>query len=370
MSFLTFPDVTSFPDFADHKKIVEINDPQSGLIGFIAVHSTSLGPSLGGCRVYPYASREAAITDVLRLSRGMTYKSALAGLPLGGGKAVIIADPRSQKTPELMQAFGRAIDALKGTYITAEDVGSTENDMVEIGKFTQYVSGLPHHKGVGGNPSPYTAYGIFCGMRAAVRHRLGTDDFSGITVAVQGLGAVGYALAKKLHTHGANIIACDVNSDRLDMAKAEMNGLRQVSLDEIYEVACDVFAPCAMGAVINDKTIQKLKAKIIAGGANNQLADNLKHDEMLKDRHILYAPDYALNSGGVTLVGYEYFQSSGYNPFAHPLTQETVMAHIENIDQTMIRIFTIAEKEGCTTGKAADRLAEKIFKRSENNNDV
>lgn len=364
-------DVSAHPQFDQHERVVYFEDQATGLKSIIAVHNTRLGPGLGGCRIYPYNNIQEAEHDVLRLSRGMTYKSALAGLPLGGGKAVIIADPRRDKTEAMMESFGRAVDYMEGTYVTAEDVGTAESDMIAIARHTRHVTGLPSAEGhivgdqggVCGNPSPVTAYGVFCGLKASVKHAFGRDDMQGLTVAVQGLGAVGYALCQYLHRAGARLIVADVNRDAVVRAEQEFSGsVMSVPATDILMQQADILAPCAMGAVLNDETIPLIKARIVGGAANNQLAAP-SHDAMLKSMGILYAPDYAINSGGVTSVGYEYFIKSGVqNPYSYPLTMDSMTQHVERIYDTLLTIFDIAETENVPTGVAADRLAERRFK--------
>src|SRR5690606_11634367 len=254
---------------AGHEQVTFFYDEKTGLKAIVAIHSTALGPALGGCRVWPYESEAAALNDVLRLSRAMTYKNSAMGLPLGGGKAVIIADSRADKTPELFEAFGRAVERLGGRYITAEDVGTEPDDMVAVRRHTRHVAGLPD---TSGDPSPATAFGVYNGIRAALKHAFGDDDLRGRRVAVQGLGAVGMHLCRYLHEDGAELIVTDIAQKRIDQAVSEMNA-RAVGSDEIYDVECDVFAPCALGAVVNDATLPRFKAKVIAGSANNQLAE-------------------------------------------------------------------------------------------------
>lgn len=364
----TVLDLTNDPQFDNHEEIVLFEDDRTGLQALIAVHNTNLGPSLGGCRIFPYGSLEDAIHDVLRLSRGMTYKSALAGLPLGGGKAVIIADARKQKNPAMMEQFGAAVESMQGRYITAEDIGTVEDDMIAVARSTRHVTGLPElphgTDGVSGNPSPVTAYGTFCAIKAALRHRLGHETMSGLTFAIQGLGAVGYALAKHIYESDGRLIVADVNKAALEKAQAEFGDRVQVvPPDQILFQPCDVLSPCAMGAVLNDTAIPGIHARIIAGAANNQLGSK-RHDQMLKDRGILYAPDYAANSGGVTSVGYEYFWRTEQNPYKYPLTMDTMRAHVGKIHGTMLEIFDMAKAENIPTGEAADKLAEKIFRKA------
>lgn len=356
------PDVLNkFPDYDAHERIRRIEDPATGLIAFIGVHNRNLGPALGGCRMRSYESEAEAIRDVLRLSRGMTYKNALAGLPLGGGKAVIIGDPFKVKTPDLMQAMGRAVESLKGEYITAEDSGTGEADMEFIANETKHVVGMvkPGSE-LGGNPSPVTAWGVYSGIKAAVRKRHGSDDVKGLRVSVQGLGAVGYDLCRLLHKDGAELIVTDVRPAILEQAKAEMKGTEVVAPDAIFAAEADVFAPCALGAQINETTIPQLKVGIIGGAANNQMA-TFADEGRVADRGILYVPDYAINAGGVIAVAYELFENSGQNPYPYALTRQAMMDHVGQIGQTIERIFALAEAQGVTPGRAADRLAESIF---------
>ncbi|HRK97890.1 MAG: Glu/Leu/Phe/Val dehydrogenase [Alphaproteobacteria bacterium] len=358
-------EVSNHPSFDNHEQIVMFEDETTGLQAIIAVHNTNLGASLGGCRIYPYAELDDAINDVLRLSKGMTYKSALAGLPLGGGKAVIIGNPRQIKSADMMQVFGEAVEQMDGSYITAEDVGSTEADMIEIAKSTSYVAGLPEigdGEGVAGNPSPVTAYGVYCGLKACAREKYGDPSLSGRKVAIQGMGSVGYALAEYLVKDGVELFIADIHADVLDTAKDQFG--QQITIlnpSEIHKADVDIFAPCAMGAGLNDWTIPEIKAGIIGGAANNQLAE-YRHDQMLKDRGIVYAPDYAINSGGITSVGYEYFWRTKRNPYSYELTHDTMMAHVARIEETLGRIFTLSDNKGIATGESSDQLAEEIFK--------
>jgi leucine dehydrogenase len=358
-------DLAAHPSFDTHEQVVHFEDTGLGLSAIIAVHNTNLGPSLGGCRIYPYAAFDDAVNDVLRLSKGMTYKSALAGLPLGGGKAVIIGNPKAIKSSDFMARFGEAIESLGGAYITAEDVGSTEQDMIAISKTTSYVAGLPPEDEspdhVAGNPSPVTAYGVYCGLKACAKNKFGSADLKGRRVAIQGLGAVGYALAEYLAKEGANMIVADLNAGTIDKAKQAFGSLVNIGdVQTIHASDVDIFAPCAMGASLNDKTIPELRAEIIGGAANNQLAET-RHDKMLKERGILYAPDYAINSGGITSVGYEYFDRTGRNPYSYPLTRAALNTHVENIAATLDKIFAISKTQDIGTGAAADQLAEEIF---------
>lgn len=347
-------------DYDAHQKIVHVQDGDTGLNAFIAVHNSNLGPALGGCRMVRYATEKDALRDVLRLSRGMTYKNALAGLPLGGGKSVLIGDAYKDKTPAMMRAMGRAVEALGGLYVTAEDSGTGVEDMQLIAQETKYVVGLPPETDLGGDPSPYTAYGVFIGIRAAVARRYGSDNLSGLRVAVQGLGHVGYELCRLLHEQGAELVVTDIRDAVLEQARADYKNLTVVSSDEIFTAEANVFAPCALGAQINDATIPQLKVDIIAGAANNQIA--LPHNgQQVADRGILYVPDYVLNAAGVISAGYEYFWRSGNNPYQYELNRKNLMAHIERIGVTLNRIFNIADARGITPGRAADELAEEIF---------
>ncbi len=353
----------------DHHETVRrfLLGPDTETVAIVAVHNTNLGPALGGCRFYPYADENAALTDVLRLSRGMTYKNAMAGLPLGGGKAVIIGNPRTDKTEEMMSDLGDGVESFEGKYVTAEDSGTTEEDMLVMSKKTEHVTGLPpeyfHGKDfgeLGGNPSPLTALGCYRGIRAAVHHRYGGDALMGLKVSVQGIGAVGLELCKLLKQDGVELFVTDINQANLDRAKAELGEITIVAPDEIYEVEAEVFAPCAMGGVLNDDTIPCLKAHIVAGAANNQLL-KAHHDIQLLDKNILYVPDYVINAGGVICVGYEYFRKSGYNPLDFDITRESMVAHVERIGQTVTDVLSYATAHHLGTGEAADKLAEEKF---------
>jgi len=342
--------VFSARDFSAHEQVVFAHDAASGLKAIIAIHNTRLGPALGGCRMWPYASEEEAVIDALRLSRGMSYKSALAGLPLGGGKSVIIGDSRSQKTPALMQAMGRAVEQLAGRYIVAEDVGTSTPDMTEIRKQTKHVVGLAPDQGGSGDPSPATAWGCFLGLKQAVQHQLKTSDLEGLTVAVQGLGNVGQHLCHLLHEAGAKLIVADIRPESVEKIVSAC-GARAVGTSEILAVEADVLAPCALGAILNDASIAQLKTKIIAGSANNQLAE-ARHGQTLRERGILYCPDYAINAGGVINVCYEHLSGpGGYN-------RDKAYAHIGKIAGTMQAIFDLAAQQDIPTSLAADRLAE------------
>jgi len=343
-------DVFSSPDFDHHEQVVMASDAETGLKAIIAIHSTHRGPALGGCRMWAYASETEAVRDALRLSRGMSYKSSLAGLPLGGGKSVIIGDARTTKTPALMEAMGRAVERLAGRYVVAEDVGTNTEDMASIRKHTRHVSGVLPEQGGSGDPSPATAWGVFNGLKQAVKHKLKTDSLEGVHVAVQGLGHVGYYLAEHLHKAGARLTVTDIRPENLERAVQEL-GATAIDPDRIYGVDAEVFAPCALGAVVNDSTLPQFRFKIIAGAANNQLAE-ARHGFILLERGVLYTPDYALNAGGVINVGYEYISGpNGYD-------RDKAWAHINRIPDTIARIFALADAEGIPTSLAADRLAE------------
>lgn len=347
--------VFSLSDFADHEQVVFVSDDKSGLKAIIAVHNSNLGPALGGCRMWPYASEEEAIRDVLRLSRGMTYKSAMANLKLGGGKSVIIGNPRTQKTPELLAAFARALEQLNGRYIAAEDSGTSVADMKTMTQFTRHVAGIhdkPSDAGTrSGDPSPATAYGTFIGIKAAVKERLGRDSLEGLRVAVQGVGNVGFDLARQLKAAGAQLWVTDIHREPLLQAGKEL-GATVVAPEEVFGLDVDVFAPCALGAILNDATIPQLKASIVAGAANNQLAEP-RHGVELMKRGILYAPDYVINAGGIIDV---YHERIGFDRAA-------LIKHIEGIEDNLMEIFERARKEERPTGEVADAIAEERFKR-------
>ncbi len=352
--------VFSHKEFDQHEHVSFFTCPKTGLKAIIAVHNTNLGPALGGCRMWAYENDEQALNDVLRLSRGMTYKSAITGLPLGGGKSVIIGDARKIKTPELMQEMGRAVDTFGGKYIIAEDVNTTVEDMNNIHKKTEHVVGISHDGQGSGDPSPTTAYGVYVGLKAAVRFKMGKEDVKGIKVAVQGLGNVGYNLCKLLHNDGAILFVTDINTDRVQQAVNEF-GATAVALNDIYDVDADVFAPCALGAILNDDTIARLKVSVIAGAANNQLAE-FRHGKAVADRKILYAPDYLINAGGIINV---YFEYAARQP-GKSYTRDEVLVHVNKIDETATMIFKKAEQEGIPTSEAADRIAEERFKAVKN----
>ena len=347
--------VFTHPEFDGHELVAHHHDRATGLRAIIAVHSTRLGKGLGGCRMWPYASEVEAVTDVLRLSRGMTYKAAMAGLPQGGGKSVILGDPRRDKSPEMMRAMGRFVHTLGGRYVVAEDSGTGVADIRLMAEHTPYVGGLADEKSVAagrtGDPSPATAYGVFVGLQAAVRAQLGRDQLNGLQVAIQGLGNVGYRLAAHLHEAGAKLWVTDLHTPAVERCAQEF-GATPVSMDAIFGVDVDVFAPCALGAILNDSSIPQLKAKVIAGAANNQLAES-RHDRLLAQRGILYAPDYVINAGGIIDIFYEGPQYD----------QAKVKAHLDRIRETLATIFERARSGGQPTGEIADRMAEERFKK-------
>ncbi|WP_275287608.1 Glu/Leu/Phe/Val family dehydrogenase [Halomonas elongata] len=342
--------VFSHPEFDHHQRIVFGSDAESGLRAIIAIHDTRRGPALGGLRIFPYTSDDEALTDVLRLSRGMTYKSALADLPLGGGKAVIIADPRRDKTPALLRAMGRLVDSLNGDYITAEDSGSSEADMRVIAETTEHVGGLGQD-GVSGDPSPFTARGVFCAMRSAVRHGLGRDDVDGLRVAIQGVGHVGAHLARQLHEAGARLVMTDVDRDALGRI-AESLDAEVTTPDDIVDADVDVFAPCAMGAALSGPVVERLKARVVCGAANNQLASP-EVAGLLKARGILYTPDYVANAGGVIEIAWQR---------RHDYRRDDVMSHIAGIETTLDEIFDRAHREQADPTSVADALARERFR--------
>ncbi|MGV3487703.1 MAG: Leu/Phe/Val dehydrogenase [Tuberibacillus sp.] len=339
-------EIMKYMEKYDYEQLVVCQDKESGLKAFICIHDTTLGPALGGLRMWTYESEEAAIEDALRLARGMTYKNAAAGLNLGGGKTVIMGDPRKDKNEAMFRALGRFIQGLNGRYITAEDVGTTVEDMDIIHEETDYVTGISTAFGSSGNPSPVTAYGVYKGMKAAAKVAFGSDSLEGKTVAVQGVGNVAYALCEYLHKEGANLILTDINEEALNRA-VNAFGAKAVAPNDIYGVDCDIFAPCALGAIINDETIPLLKAKVIAGSANNQLRDE-RHGDIIHEKGIIYAPDYVINAGGVINVADELV---GYN-------RERALKKVEGLYDNLMKIFAISEQEGIPTYKAADRMAE------------
>jgi leucine dehydrogenase len=339
-------------DFANHEQVVHACDPDSGLRAIIAIHDTTLGPAVGGCRIHPYADETAALADVLRLSQGMTFKAAVAGVSFGGGKMVVIADPRRDKTPALLHAIGMAIERFGGRYITGEDVGTSAGDMAVIGEVTDAVMGKPESLGGSGDPSPRTALGCFAGIAASMRHRLGRTSLDGLRVAVQGLGNVGWNLCRLLAAAGAELVVADVRADRVGDA-VKTFGATGVPPEAIYAVPADVLAPCALGAVINDATMPVLAAPIIAGGANNQLADERRHGAALRERGILYAPDYVINAGGLIQLAVE---RSG-------MDWAEVDRRVRAIGDTLAELFVRADRAGVPTAAAAREIAEERLAR-------
>jgi leucine dehydrogenase len=333
--------------FDNHEQIVFCNDKDTGLKAIIGIHNTVLGPALGGTRMWKYTNEWEALNDVLRLSRGMTYKSAISGLNLGGGKAVIIGDSKVDKTPEMIAKFGQYVNSLSGKYITAEDVGTTTADMDLIRKHTEYVTGISEAIGGSGNPSPVTAYGVYMGMKAAAKYKFGTDNLDGKRVLVQGIGHVGETLVDYLTAEGAKVVISDINEERLKEI-GNKYGAKIYAGDDLYGADVDIYAPCALGATINDDTIGKLKAQVIAGAANNQLANEIKHGQMLKDRGILYAPDFLINAGGIINV---YAEIVKYD-------KAEAMRKTENIYNTTLEIFDYADANNITTHEAAFKIAQ------------
>ena len=331
----------------DYEQVVFCQDKTSGLKAIIAIHDTTLGPALGGCRMWPYKTEEEALVDALRLARGMTYKNAAAGLSIGGAKTVIIGDPKKDKSEALFRALGRYIEGLNGRYITAEDVNTTVEDMNYIFEETNYVTGSSAAKDGSGNPSPKTALGVLYAMKATAKEVYGSDSLEGKTVSVQGVGNVSYSLCEMLHEEGAKLIVTDINQNSVDLAVKNF-GATAVGIDEIYSVDADIFCPCALGGVLNDETIPQLKVKAVCGSANNQLLDIEKHGKLIEEAGIVYAPDYIVNSGGVINVAQEL---SGYD-------EEKANNKIKDVYNQMKKVFEIAKNENITTAIAADRLAE------------
>jgi len=347
----------NFPTFSllgerEHEQIVMCSQPDAGLKAIIAVHNTSLGPALGGVRMWPYESEKDAIRDVLRLSRGMTYKAAISGLNLGGGKAVIIGDPHKDKTEALFRTFGRYVDSLGGRYITAEDVGIEVQDMEWVFSETKYVTGIPKELGGSGDPSPITAYGVYMGMKACVRKAYGTDSLEGIRVAIQGAGHVASHLADYISKEGAKIYITDIYSDKAEET-AKKTGAEVVDPDDIYNVDAEIFSPCALGGILNDDTIPNFKCDIIAGAANNVLDIEERHGEMLLERGILYAPDYVINAGGLINVSGEL---EGYN-------EKRAHQKASRIYDTILDILNYSEDNNTPTLAASNILAEERIRK-------
>lgn len=331
-----------------HEQVVFCHDEATGLKAIIAIHNTVLGPALGGTRMWNYANEQEALTDVLRLSRGMTFKAAISGLNLGGGKAVIIGNASTQKTEAFLRRFGKFVNSLNGKYITAEDVNMKTSDMEYINMETKHVTGLPESMGGGGDPSPVTAFGVYMGMKATARHVFGTDSLEGKRIGVQGVGQVGMHLVEYLKKEGAQIFITDLFADKVK-SLATRFGVTGIAQDDIYDLDMDIYAPCALGATLNDDTIPRLRCAMVAGAANNQLKDEVKHGYMLIDRSIAYAPDFLINAGGLINV---------YNEYLGHYNRERVFAQAEKIYQTCTNILELASAERISTQEAAIRLAQ------------
>jgi len=340
------------PDFDAHEVLHFVHDHATGLNAIIAIHSTHLGPSAGGCRFWHYAEEEQAITDALRLSRGMSYKNAMAGLPLGGGKSVILADEAHTKSPELLAAFGRAVDSLGGRYVTAEDVGMSVKDMVEVSRQTKYVAGLPAAGGVGGDPGPHTSLGVFLGLKAAVRQALGKDDVAGLHIALQGAGSVATGVALHAAAEGARLSIADIDPAKAktlaDAAKGAV-----VAPDEILSLDADVLSPNALGGIFDERTIPTVRAQVVAGGANNQLATP-EDGARLHERGILYAPDYVINAGGIINVCTEYLGDGD---------EKLVRRRIEGIPDRLEQIWAESRSSGRDPAAVADAMAQRLIGR-------
>jgi leucine dehydrogenase len=343
--------VFASPEFNAHESVSFFAHKASGLRAIIAIHSTALGPACGGTRMHAYPDEEAALFDVLRLSRGMSYKSAIADLPLGGGKAVIIGDPARDKSEAKFLAYADAINSLSGRYVTAMDVGMTPADMPIIARGTKHIAGFDQPGKTGGDSGPLTALGVFVGLKAAVKHRLGTDMMKGLRVAIQGLGKVGMGLAERLAKEGAKLVVADVSAERVQLAVDKLSAVA-VAPDQIVTTACDVLSPCALGAILDDATIPRLHARVIAGGANNQLTRDV-HGAMLRERDILYAPDYVINGGGIIRVAGQIYEWSDGE------IERRVLA----IADTLTAIFRRADAEHAPTSTVADRMAEERIAR-------
>lgn len=331
-----------------HKKVIFCNDPDTGLKAIIAIHDTTLGPALGGTRMFNYNSEAEALEDVLRLAKGMTYKSAITGLNLGGGKAVIIGDSRKLKSEALMRSYGRFIKNLNGEFITAEDMGTTVKDMEYIRMETKHVTGVPESLGGAGNPAPYTAKGVYLGIKACVKEVYGTDMLAGKSVVVQGIGNVGEHLVELLRQENVEVFISDINEDRLQDVARKYKA-KPISADKIFTIGADIYAPCALGATVNDKTIKTMKFAIIAGSANNQLADEIKHGKLLLDKGILYAPDYLINAGGLINC---YSELTGFG-------KKRTIQLTENIYNATREVIQLSKTENIPTNLAASRIAEK-----------
>ena len=341
--------VWDMPDFDDHEGVHLFRDAATGLTAIIAIHSTARGPAAGGTRFWHYADSQAAIVDALRLSRGMSYKNAMAGLPAGGGKAVILAGPDGSKSTPLLEAFARAVDSLGGRYVTAQDVGMSEADMVALSKGTAHVAGLPGAGG--GDPGPSTARGVYLGIKAAARRALGRDDMNGVHVAIQGVGSVGGGVARHLAADGARLTLADADAGRASALAAEL-GANSVPADTIMTVSADIFSPCALGAILTDESIAALRVRAVAGGANNQLATAAQSDT-LQSRGILYAPDYVINAGGIINV-LRLIDGSD---------DDAIAARVAQIPDRLESVWAEAERSGETPAHVADRMAQSMIGR-------
>lgn len=334
--------------FDEHEQVVFCNDTESGLKAIICIHNTALGPAVGGCRMWEYESDESALIDALRLSRGMTYKNAMAGLPFGGGKSVIIGNSQTMKSEALFKAFGRFLNNLNGRYVSAEDVGISPADLAIAHTETDFVVGLEDKSG---DPSPVTAYGVFKGIKAAVKHKFTHDNLDGIKVSVQGVGHVGYYLCRHLHEQGAKLYVSDINRESINRVVDEFSAV-EVATDAIYDQDVDIYAPCALGATINDDTITRLKCSIVAGAANNQLAEDRHGNELMK-RGILYAPDYVINAGGIINISFE----ENYQ-------LQTALNKVDEIYDTLMEVFETSAREGNATNQIADQIARERIARA------
>ena len=344
----------ALPDFDEHEAIHFITDDKCGLRGIIAVHSTHLGPAAGGCRFWQYAKDEEALIDALRLSRGMSYKNAMAGLPLGGGKSVILANEERTKSPNMLHAFGKAVEELGGRYVTAEDVGMSVSDMIEIARTTKYVAGLPNSPGdVGGDPGPHTSLGVFLGIKAAVKWALGKDDLKGLHIALQGAGSVATGVALHACAEGARLSIADIDEHKAKKL-ADRSGGKVVSPDEILTLDADVLSPCALGAILNEQTVPQLKVPVVAGAANNQLATP-EDGERLHARKILYAPDYVINAGGIINVCTEYLGDGDAT---------LVRRRIEGIPMRLEQIWREGSETGRDPAAVADAMAQRLIGRA------
>ncbi|MCS6973228.1 MAG: leucine dehydrogenase [Cyclobacteriaceae bacterium] len=331
-----------------HEQVVFCYDEPTGLKAIIGIHNTTLGPALGGTRMWNYATEQEALTDVLRLSRGMTFKAAISGLNLGGGKAVIIGDAKTQKTEAFLRRFGKFINSLGGKYITAEDVNMKTADMEYIAMETKYVTGLPESMGGGGDPSPVTAYGTYLGIKASAKKVFGNDSLSGRKIAVQGVGQVGMHLVEYLVKENAQVFITDISDEKVKDVASRFK-VTPVNQDSVYDLDVDVYAPCALGATLNDTTIPRLKCSIVAGAANNQLKDEIRHGYMLQDRGITYAPDFLINAGGLINV---------YNEYLGNYNRKRVYEQAERIYTTCLNIFDVASREKINVQEAAIKVAE------------